>query len=192
MIAVDDHSTIGETFVRAAQAYPDKPFLAVPANSARAYDPTGKNISYGEAAKTVRELMRVYAAAGYGVGHRISLLIENRPEHMLHKLAMNALGVCCVPLNPDHRARELAYVLDHACVDMVVVLASLEAQLRLGMAQAVRSHPQVVLFESFASGLPPRRSQGLGNRDGRRHSREHSVHLGYHRPTQGLCTVAWP
>jgi len=155
MIAVDDQSTIGETFFRAVQVYADKSFLAVPANPARAYDPAGRETSYGEAASVVRELMHVYTAAGYGVGHRIGLLIENRPEHMLHKLAMNALGVCCVPLNPDHRPRELAYVLDHANVDLVVVLAPLEPQLRLGMAQTERCRPQVVLFERFAASLPP-------------------------------------
>ena len=153
MIAVDDHSTTGETFFRAAEAYAKKSFLAVPANPARSYYPLGKEITYGEAAHTVRDLMHAYSATGYGVGHRIALLIENRPEHMLHKLAMNALGVCCVPLNPDHRPREMAYVLDHANVDLVVVLASLEAQLRLGMAQAERCKPQVVLFESFTAGL---------------------------------------
>ena len=153
MIAVDDHSTTGETFFRAAEAYAKKSFLTVPANPARSYYPLGKEITYGEAAHTVRDLMHAYSAAGYGVGHRIALLIENRPEHMLHKLAMNALGVCCVPLNPDHRPREMAYVLDHANVDLVVVLASLEAQLRLGMAQAERCKPQVVLFENFTAGL---------------------------------------
>ena len=153
MIAVDDHSTIGETFFRAADAYAEKSFLAVPANPARAYDPAGKEITYGEAARTVRELMQAYSAAGYGVGHRIALLIENRPEHMLHKLAMNALGVCCVPLNPDHRPREMAFVLDHANVDLVVVLTAMEAQLRLGMQQAEHGKPQVVLFENFTAGL---------------------------------------
>jgi acyl-CoA synthetase (AMP-forming)/AMP-acid ligase II len=155
MIAVDDHATIGATFLRAAEKYADNSLLAVPANAARVYDPAGREITYGDAANTVRSLMQRYAAAGYGAGHRVSLLIENRPEHMLHKLAMNALGVCCVPLNPDHRPRELGYVLDHARVDLVVVLASLQAQLRLGMAQAEHSQPQVVLLEDFAAGLPP-------------------------------------
>ena len=154
MIAVNDHATIGETFFRAANTYADKSFLAVPANPARAYDPAGKEITYAEAARTVRELMQAYSTAGYGVGHRIALLIENRPEHMLHKLAMNALGVCCVPLNPDHRPREMAYVLDHAKVDLVVVLTALQAQLRLGMQQAEHAKPQVVLFENFTAGLP--------------------------------------
>lgn len=155
MIAVHDNSTIGETFFRAAQTYAEKCFLAVPTNATRSYHPSGVEITYGDAGEAVRTLMQTYAAAGYGVGHRIALLLENRPEHMLHKLAMNALGVCCVPLNPDHRPRELAYVLDHAKVDLVLVIASLEAQLRQGMDQAEHSKPQVMLFENFASGLAP-------------------------------------
>ena len=166
MIAVDDHSTIGETFFRAAKEYADKPFLAVPVNTARSYDPAGVEITYEHAAAIGRELMRVYAAAGYGVGHRISLLIGNRPEHMLHKLAMNALGVCCVPLNPDHRPRELAYVLGHAKVDLVVVVAPLQVQLREGMAQAEHAMPAVALFENFAAGVPtPSRKAALTKPD---------------------------
>ncbi|HEY3047354.1 MAG TPA: AMP-binding protein [Polaromonas sp.] len=155
MIAVDDNSTIGETFFRATQVYAGKSVLAVPVNAARAYHPAGVEITYGDAEKAVRALMQTYAAAGYGVGHRVALLLENRPEHMLHKLAMNALGVCCVPLNPDHRPTELAYVLDHARVDLVVVLTSLAAQLGQSMNQAGRNKPQVTLFENFVSGLSP-------------------------------------
>lgn len=155
MIAINDDSTIGESFFRAAQAYADKSFLAVPENAARSYHPAGVEISYGEAEATVRALIQRYAAAGYGLGHRVALLLESRPEHLLHKLAMNALGICCVPLNPDHRPRELAYVLGHAKVDLVVVLASLDAQLRQGMAVSTHAKPQVVLFEDFATGLAP-------------------------------------
>ncbi|UUZ62732.1 AMP-binding protein [Polaromonas sp. P1-6] len=155
MIAVNDSSTIGETFFRATQAYADKSFLAVPPNAVRSYHPAGVEITYGNAETAVRGLMRLYAAAGYGVGHRIGLLLENRPEHMLHKLAMNAIGACCVPLNLDHRPRELAYVLDHAKVDLIVVLASLEAQLRQGMDQSGHSKLQVMRFEEFEAGLAP-------------------------------------
>ena len=155
MIAVDDNSTIGETFFRAARAYADKSFLAVPSNIARSYHPTGVEISYADAERAVHALMHVYASAGYGIGHRVALLLENRPEHMLHKLAMNALGICCIPLNPDHRENELAYVLDHASVDLVVVLESLEAQLRQGLASSANSQARVLLFENFAAGLAP-------------------------------------
>ncbi len=154
MIAVDDQSTIGETFFRAAQQYAGQSFIAVPANAARSYAAEGVEITYAEAAQAVRELMQAYSAAGYGTGHRVALLLENRPMHLLHKLAMNALGICCVPLNPDHRPRELAYVLDHANVDLVVVHESLEAQLQPGIDQARRCKPDVVTAGGFAGQLP--------------------------------------
>lgn len=154
MIAIDESSTIGETFLRAAQVYQDRPFLAVPVNPARGYYPQGFEISYGKAADAMRALMRIYADAGYGVGHRIGLLLENRPEHLLHKLAMNALGICCVPLNADHRPKELAYVLEHARVDLVVVLASLEDQMQQALAGA-QQQAQVVLLETFGTELAP-------------------------------------
>src|SRR5690606_21524908 len=98
--------------------------LMAPANAARSYDPQGRTISYGEAAQAVRGLMERYRQAGYGLGHRVALFLENRLEHMLHKLALNALGACCVPVNPDYRPRELAYLIDHARVDLAVVLAA--------------------------------------------------------------------
>lgn len=41
------------------------------------------------------------AEAGDGSGHRIGLLLEGRQQHRLQKLAMNALGACCEPVNPD-------------------------------------------------------------------------------------------
>jgi crotonobetaine/carnitine-CoA ligase len=153
VIASDEHSTIGETFFRAAQVYADQAFLAVPANADRNYYPQGIDISYRSAAVSVRALMKQYAQAGYGVGHRVGLLLENRPEHLLHKIALNALGVCCVPLNPDHRPRELAYVIDHATLDLVVVVAPLESQLRHGLTES-RQQLQVVLFEAFGNGIP--------------------------------------
>ena len=155
MIAVDDRSTLGETFFRAAHVYADHSLLAVPANIARSYDPTGVEISYGDAERAVRSLMKIYVDAGYGRGHRVALLLENRPEHLLHKLAMNALGICCVPLNPDHRESELAYVLDHARVDLVVVLSGLDAQLRQGIAASAHNKPAVVHIENFSAGLTP-------------------------------------
>ncbi|MGJ7610175.1 MULTISPECIES: AMP-binding protein [unclassified Variovorax] len=154
MIAIDEQSTIGETFFRAAQAYADHAFLAVPANPARAYAAEGVEITYRQAAVEVRALVGIYAQAGYGMGHRIGLLLENRPEHLLHKLAMNALGICCVPLNPDHRPGELAYVVDHAKIDLVVCIASLAPLLQAALRET-RRQPAVVRLGQFAPGLAP-------------------------------------
>ena len=114
MITITQTTTIGNAFMRAAAAYGPHTLLAVPANPARSYDPQGREISYAEAAAQVHGLMQHYRAAGYGLGHRVGLFLESRPEHLLHKLALNTLGVCVVPINPDYRPRELAYLIDHA------------------------------------------------------------------------------
>lgn len=153
MIEIDDHSTIGQTLFAAATRYGANALLAVPANTARAYHPQGYEIGFYAAAAQVRSLMAHYEAAGYGSGHRVGLLLESRPEHMLHKLALNALGVCCVPINPDYRSRELAYLIDHSRVDLVVVLEGKRALLDAALAESTH-RPEVVVFESFDGALP--------------------------------------
>ena len=153
MFTPEPDATIASTFAACAQRYADQPFLAVPANPARAYHPSGHELSYAQAAHAVDALKARYAAAGYGLGHRVSLLIENRPEHLLHKLAMNALGICVVPLNADHRSREMAYVLDHARVDLVIVVDALQPLLRAAM-DAAKHQPVVVLFDPASDGAP--------------------------------------
>lgn len=153
MIEIDERSTIGESFFQAAETYGSRPFLAVPANEGRAYYPAGFEISYAHAAPLVRELIEVYRDAGFGHGHRVALLLENRPEHLLHKLALNAIGTCCVPVNPDYRTRETAYLLDHSKVDLAIVLASRREQLARARAEAARKIP-VVVFDELGAGLP--------------------------------------
>lgn len=155
MIAIDDDTTIGQAFFAACDRYAGNSLLAVPANLARAYDPTGREIRYSDAATEVRKLMTAYRSAGYGLGHRVGLFLESRPEHLLHKLALNALGVCCVPINPDHRPRELAYVVDHARMDLIVALTSRADAVRDALA-LTQHQPAVAWLESLASQtLPP-------------------------------------
>ncbi|MES3013049.1 MAG: AMP-binding protein [Pseudomonadota bacterium] len=139
MITIDAHATLGDTLFAAARRHGANPLLAVPANPARSCHPQGFEISFEAAAAEVRALMTRHAEPGYGSGHRIGLLLESRPEHVLHKLAMNALGACCVPVNPDYRARELAYLIDHSRVDLVVVLASRLDALRAALAESSRA-----------------------------------------------------
>jgi acyl-CoA synthetase (AMP-forming)/AMP-acid ligase II len=162
MIEIDDHSTIGQTLFDAAVRYGDKALMAVPANASRGYHPQGYEIAFDAAADRVRALMARYRAAGYGSGHRVGLLLDSRPEHMLHKLALNALGVCCVPVNPDYRPREMAYLVDHSRVDLVVVLGDRRALLDLALAESAH-RPGVVGFEAFDTAdlpAPPRPGDG--------------------------------
>ena len=107
--------TVFDAFQATAKACPDNAFWC-----AVAYG--GAELPYGGALAQVERLAAAYRAGGWGGGHRVALMLENRPEFILHYLALNAVGASCVPLNPDYRANELAYVLDHSEAALVVTL----------------------------------------------------------------------
>ena len=156
MIALDPTTTIGDAFARAAARYASRPFLAAPAGAHRSYHQQGWEIDFATAAREVRRLTEIYRAAGYGHGHRIAMLLENRPEHFLHKLALNSIGVSAVPINPDYRPGEIGYLLEHAEVDLALVAPDRREQIAAGLATSAHQAP-VVVFETL-SGLPIPRS----------------------------------
>ena len=79
----------------------DRPLFLLPQAVAALWD-TGRTLwTYAEAAAAVADLRAAYRAAGYGAGHRVALMLENRPDHFLHWLALNGLGASVVPLNPE-------------------------------------------------------------------------------------------
>jgi acyl-CoA synthetase (AMP-forming)/AMP-acid ligase II len=61
-----------------------------------------------------------YAVAGYGVGHRVGLMLDNRPAAFLHWFALNRLGTSVVPLHSDLRPAELAYLMQHSGICLAV------------------------------------------------------------------------
>lgn len=158
MIAIDDSTTIGQAFTAAVSQFAGNSFLVAPANPDRTYDPLGREILYIDALNEVERLKVIYRSSGYGLGHRIGLLLENRLEHLLHKLAINSLGACCVPINPDYRTRELAYLFEHSKIDLLIVLSACRLQVLQAMDSSSHFVPMVV-FESFiehsALSLPP-------------------------------------
>lgn len=122
MAGLTDLPTLWLAVAATAGAEPSLPCLAVPPRRTRDYEPDGLLWTYGEVAERVERLVERYAAAGYGHGARVALVLENRPEFMLHFLALNALGAWVVPLNPEFRLDDLTYVLGHSEVDLVVAL----------------------------------------------------------------------
>jgi acyl-CoA synthetase (AMP-forming)/AMP-acid ligase II len=145
--------TVFEAFAATAQAAPDNVFLCAPPAVGRAYHPDGIELTFGQTRAAVLALREAYADAGYGHGHRVALLLENRPEFFFHYLALNALGVSIVPINPDYRHDELLYQMEHSEADLAVVIAS-----RVGDLEAVaraRARPlPVVNAEQWPSALP--------------------------------------
>jgi crotonobetaine/carnitine-CoA ligase len=161
MSEVQDGLTIAEVFASAVSSHGDRPFFIVPPNPKRDYLKAGFQITYGDAAKCIAELTAAYRDAGYGLGHRVATLLENRPEFVLHKLALNALGVCCVPINPDYRAGETAYLLEHSEPDLILTLGHREGQVREALARSA-CRPHVQTLEGFSGGALPTPSRHAG------------------------------
>ena len=149
-----DNTTINAAFAATVAAFPDRPFIAVPISGERGYLAEGYEITFAAAAEEVARLTALYRAAGYGVGHRAATLLENRPDYVLHKLALNALGVCCVPINPDYRAGETAYLLEHAEPDLILTLPERAGQIAEALAQSTH-RPPVVTIDAFETTLTP-------------------------------------
>ncbi|WP_419914048.1 AMP-binding protein [Hoeflea sp.] len=106
--------SVHELFRTAAERWPERPFLQVLPETASAYGIEAREWRYGETLAAVERLADAYAAAGYHPGGRVMLLLENRPAYFLHWLALNALGLSVVPVNPDLQSTELAYMAGHA------------------------------------------------------------------------------
>jgi crotonobetaine/carnitine-CoA ligase len=141
MIPTDDRTTIGMAFRGAIEAYGPKAFLVVPANNSRSYHRDGCEIDFATAGREVERLLAIYKGRGIGHGHRVAMLLENRPEHFLHKLALNTLGASCVPINPDYRPSEIAYLLSHSKADLALVVDDRRELLWAGAAECARQVP---------------------------------------------------
>ena len=68
----------------------------------------------------VRELALGLAALGFARGDALSVIGDNRPRLYWAQMAAMSLGGRSVPVYQDAIAKELAFVLDHAEVTVVV------------------------------------------------------------------------
>ena len=121
--------TVFAAFAATAKRYADHPFLQIPASACARYAPGELNFTYAEAMREIESLRGIYAAAGIAQGMRVALLLENRPEAFIHWFALNALGAGVVPVNPDYRAAELEFLLEHSEAVLAVSIAGRVADL---------------------------------------------------------------
>ena len=117
-IATNAMISPADAFIARARAAPAAAFLVAPASAELTYAPDGFSHSYGEVLRRLETIRQVFAAAGYGCGSRVALLMENRPEFFWTWLALSSLGVAIHPLNPELQAADLAYqfsVVEPSC-----------------------------------------------------------------------------
>lgn len=149
------HQTVHALFQEAAADSPDNAFLGCPAYPGRAYHPDGVEFTYGQVHEAVTRLTALYRDAGYGLGHRVALLMENRPEHFFHLLALNAVGASCVPVNPDYTHDETLYQMQHSDADLAVVIADRVERMQAVAADRAEKLLHVVNADDLPAELPP-------------------------------------
>jgi len=79
-----------------------------------------QSYSWREYHDHVRDFASGLAALSFGRGDKLSVIGDNRPRLYWAQIAAQALGGVSVPVYQDSIAKELAYVLDHAEVSVVV------------------------------------------------------------------------
>jgi acyl-CoA synthetase (AMP-forming)/AMP-acid ligase II len=144
--------TLYQSLQRAVAQCGPQAAYAVPPMPGRAYHPEGKEFTWRQTWAEVEKRKAHYAAAGYGLGHRVAILFDQRPEFVFHHFALNALGCSTVPISPDYRRDEIAYLLDHSEASLALAIAP-----RLGdleAASATLSRPVPVRPFDLAHPLP--------------------------------------
>jgi acyl-CoA synthetase (AMP-forming)/AMP-acid ligase II len=145
----------------------------------------GRRHSLGRSRCAVERLRAAYARGRLRARPPRRLLLENRPAFLFHWFALNALGVSVVPINAEMRSAELEYLLGHSEIGLAVTLPERAADRARGRASA-----SGVTFETMGRRrrtVPRARTPRRGRRaDRRRHRMRPALHLGHHRPPQGL------
>lgn len=158
------HRTVHDVFSATAARTPQADFLFTESVTAKAYGIEPGALRWGEAAAEVERLRQAYTLAGWGHGHRVGLLLENRPAFIVHWLALNALGVSVVPINAEMRSAELIYLIGHSEIGLAVTLPERAADLHAAAREAG------VVFATMgaddevpkAPGVAPRANEAAG------------------------------
>lgn len=136
--------TVYSRFLETAAVHGDRPFLNVLPETAAIYGIAAGEISYRTMADRVAAWRSALGAAGFGPGHRVGLLLQNRPVFLEIWFALNALGASVVPFNPDLRRAELGYVIGHSEMDAAFVLADRRDEIVAAAQDAGNAMPVMV------------------------------------------------
>lgn len=157
-------STVHDLFVATAARTPVAEFLFTESVTAGVYGTAPGATTWAQAATQIERLRMAYSDAGYGHGHRVGLLLDNRPDFLWHWFALNAMGVSVVPINADMRSAELEYLIGHSEMGLAVTLPGREGDLRAAAARAGIAFDTMLADADVprARTLPPRADKPVG------------------------------
>ena len=158
-------SSVYDVLCASAQDWPEHAFLNVLPETAQHYGIEAGEISYQQMLARTQKRLQEFREAGIGDGHRIGVLVENRPVFYDIWFALNALGASIVPINPDLRQAELEYLIEHSEMAAAIVIRARKQDIETAAAAAgcvlVVSEPEQIM-----PSLPHKRQAVLqSNRD---------------------------
>ena len=151
--ALDPAATIASLFDRSVHRNTDRP--AVIAGD--------RTLTYTEFASRVNRLARSLISRGVGPDSRVALRMRRSLDQLTAIYAVLAAGGCYVPIDPDHPAERIEYMLE--AVDPIVVLSTVDdAELAVFDDASITDddrhrplrpdHLAYVLFTSGSTGRP--------------------------------------
>jgi len=156
-------STVYTRFRDTALQREEAGFLNVLPETAAIYGIAAGEISYRAMGERVERWRSTFAGRGYGAGHRVGLLLQNRPVFVELWFALNALGVSVVPINPDLRLSELEYIIAHSEMNAAVVLAERREEVATAARQAGRAIPVVTETDDVPAPFGGTRPASVGD-----------------------------
>lgn len=82
----------------------------------------GRTVTFAQFRDLAIEFAKALQAEGVMPGDKVGILMGNRIEWLVVNFAIQYLGATMVALNTWYTARELAYVLDHADISVLVTV----------------------------------------------------------------------
>ena len=125
------NETIGVNFERTVAAHPGVEALVDV--------PSGRRWTYSELNDEIDLIARALIASGVNKSDRVGIWAPNCPEWTVLQLATAKVGAILVTVNPAYRSHELAYVLGHSGVRMLVSATSFKTSDYRSIIDEVRS-----------------------------------------------------
>jgi long-chain acyl-CoA synthetase len=117
-----------------------------------------KTVTWARSWAEVRDFALGLAAHGFARGDKLAVIGDNRPRLYWAQLAAQSVGGTAVPMYQDSIASELAFVLNHA--DVSVVVAEDQEQVDKILSLKELPHLKLVVYDD-PRGLRPYASAGL-------------------------------
>jgi fatty-acyl-CoA synthase len=123
--SIDIHSTIGHTLDPQTASYPDREVLVHVAS--------GERFTYLEFQAEVDRIARGLMSLGIAKGQHVGIWATNYTEWLLTQYATAKIGAVLVPVNPAYRTHELAYLIEQAQLNALVIIGRFRTSDYVGM-----------------------------------------------------------